>query len=131
MMWKHVSIILKDNHYEQDEGMKTTIDLYVQPKQTAKFKKGYPLIRENDVMNANALKQEGSIVVLKDQNHQFLAKGYYGRQNKGLGWVLSHDKKENIDRAFFKEKLTKAIQTRTPFYQDPNTTAFRVFNGEG
>lgn len=111
--------------------MKPRIDLYVKPNQAAKFKKGYPLVRADDITNTVALNHEGSIFVLRDQDHHFLGKGYYGLQNKGVGWILSHDHKENIDEAFFKNKLTKAIQKRKSFYRDSNTTAFRVFNGEG
>lgn len=111
--------------------MTTTIDLYVSSKQVAKYKNGYPLLHKEDITNAEALKEEGSIIHLKDQKRQFLAKGYYGKQNKGLGWVLSQNQNEKIDFVFFKSKMEHAFQKRQHFYTDPDTNAFRIFNGEG
>ncbi|MEW9677294.1 class I SAM-dependent rRNA methyltransferase [Lentibacillus sp. L22] len=111
--------------------MVKTIDVYVKPKRIARYKQGCLPIHKDDITNAEVLKNEGSIILLKDQNHQFLAKGYYGKQNKGIGWVLSHNQQENINDQFFKAKLKQAMRKRRHFYADPNTNAFRVFNGEG
>ncbi|MGY0693445.1 class I SAM-dependent rRNA methyltransferase [Virgibacillus sp. FSP13] len=111
--------------------MTTTIDLYVKQQQTAKYKKGYPLIHNEMVTNSEDLKKEGSIFNLRDQNNQFIAKGYYGKQNKGLGWILSHKQNEKIDFVFFKTKIEKAMEKRKKFFMDLNTNAFRIFNGEG
>ncbi|MEN1968094.1 class I SAM-dependent rRNA methyltransferase [Lentibacillus sp. N15] len=111
--------------------MGKTIDLYVKANRVAKYKKGYPLLHKDDIINADVLKSEGSVILLKDRNHQFLAKGYYGKQNKGLGWVLSYNQYEQIDASFFKNKLKQAMRKRQHFYTDPNTNAFRIFNGEG
>ncbi|WP_106495255.1 class I SAM-dependent rRNA methyltransferase [Lentibacillus sp. Marseille-P4043] len=111
--------------------MTTTIDLYVKQQQIAKYKKGYPLIHNEVVTNSEELKKEGSIFNLRDQKNQFIAKGYYGKQNKGLGWVLSYKQNEKIDFVFFKTKIEQAMEKRKNFYMDPNTNAFRIFNGEG
>ncbi|RDW21129.1 RlmI/RlmK family 23S rRNA methyltransferase [Oceanobacillus arenosus] len=111
--------------------MKPTIDLKVNAKFIEQYRNNYPLISKEAIANLDALTEEGSIVNLVDNNRQFIAKGYYGEQNKGIGWVLSHDKWEKIDDAFFKSKILTAINKREAFYKDENTTAFRVFNGEG
>ena len=62
---------------------------------------------------------------------EYLGTGYYGKQNKGIGWVVSRNEEEAIDSAFFERKIADAIARRSKFYEDPDTTAFRVFNGEG
>ncbi|AXI07873.1 RlmI/RlmK family 23S rRNA methyltransferase [Oceanobacillus zhaokaii] len=111
--------------------MKPTIDLKVNAKFIEQYKNNYPLISKDAVANLGASTEEGAIVNLVDNNRQFIAKGYYGEQNKGIGWVLSHDKWEKIDNEFFKNKILTAINKRESFYKDINTTAFRVFNGEG
>lgn len=111
--------------------MTTVIDLHVKANYVAEYKKGYPLISKDTIMNANALKDEGGIVHLYDPNHQFITKGYYGIQNKGLGWILTQNKAEAIDLKFFKLKVEAALNARQSFYQSTDTTAFRVFNGEG
>ncbi|OZU87393.1 RlmI/RlmK family 23S rRNA methyltransferase [Virgibacillus indicus] len=111
--------------------MKPVIDLKVKGNFINKYKSGYPLISKDAITNPNVLKEEGRIIHLLDKNNQFIAKGYYGKQNKGLGWVLTEKQGEKIDFTFFKTKILTAINKRQSFYKDENTNAFRVFNGEG
>lgn len=110
--------------------MKNTIRLNVKKSHSKSFKSGYPLVLDDAIQNSQDLKVEGSIIELYDDN-QFLGKGYYGKQNKGRGWILSQNPHEILDQSFFELKLKKAIDHRKPLYNDANTTAFRIFNGEG
>ncbi|MEC5425464.1 class I SAM-dependent rRNA methyltransferase [Virgibacillus sp. C22-A2] len=110
--------------------MSTVIELKVKQNYIKPYKNGYPLISKDTVTNSESLTKEGSIVHLVD-NNKFIAKGYYGVQNKGLGWVLTDKKEEMIDYEYFKQKILTAINKRQSFYNDENTTAFRLFNGEG
>lgn len=114
-----------------DEKMTKTIDLQVNAKNVSDFKKGYPLILKEAIINPDVLGKEGSIVRLVDRNRRFVAKGYYGIQNKGIGWVLTRDEKEEIDFDFFESKISAAFSRRADYFSDPMTTAFRAFNGEG
>lgn len=111
--------------------MNQLVELTIKPNYIKQYKKSYPLISKDAVINPEILKEEGAIVHLVDQQRQFLAKGYYGNQNKGLGWVLTFNQGEKIDYVFFKNKILTAINKRQSFYNDINTTAFRIFNGEG
>ncbi|GGE29482.1 methyltransferase [Pullulanibacillus camelliae] len=111
--------------------MEQDIQLQVKPGFIKKYQNGFPLIEKAALVNPDVLKKEGVIVHLVDTHRAFLAKGYYGRQNKGYGWVLSQKQSETIDAAFFARKIQKALQLRQQFYHHPETTAFRVFNGEG
>lgn len=110
--------------------MKKEVCLKVKTKYQNKFRNGFPLILKDAVIHLNDL-EEGSIVQLMDDQNKFIAKGYYGRQNKGLGWILSRNETAQIDHRFFKNKIRTAIRHRKTFYEDSYTTAFRVFNGEG
>lgn len=76
---------------------------------------------------------EGSIIDLVDgrDKGRFVARAYLGRQNKGVGWVLTANPKEAIDTTFFHKKLRSALEKRLTILKNPKTTAFRVFNGEG
>src|SRR5699024_7372631 len=74
---------------------------------------------------------EGDIVHLVNQENKFIAKAYYGKQNKGIGWVLTTERQMKLDAVFFLETIRKAINYRASFYNDNQTNAFRVFNGEG
>ncbi len=111
--------------------MKREVSLKVKSKFVNKYKGGYPLISKESINNPNDLKEEGSIIKLVDEQLRFIAKGYYGKQNKGLGWVLSKNESEVFDQEFFSKKLKTAFEHRASFYKSTDTTAFRVFNGEG
>lgn len=110
--------------------MKETI-IEVKKEFINKYKKGYPLILEEALENPKVLKEEGQIITLIDDKKAFLGKGYYGEQNKGCGWILSNSKNSNLDYKFFYDKLRNAFSKRMKFYHSKDTTAFRVFNGEG
>jgi 23S rRNA (cytosine1962-C5)-methyltransferase len=111
--------------------MKTEICLQMKPKFVQELKKGYPLIQKEAITNIHDLRVEGTIVYLVDERNQFIGKGYYGRQNKGYGWILTRQQKEQIDEHFFVKQLKKALEHRKHLFESEETTAFRVFNGEG
>lgn len=111
--------------------MKRETQIKIKANFVKALQKGNPLIAKEAIMNSNQLKEDVVLVNLYDEKNKFIAKGYYGKQNKGYGWVLSHKENESIDEAFFKEKLKAAIDHRKALYADASTTAFRVFNGEG
>lgn len=108
-----------------------TVPVTIIAKESVKIRKGYPLILKKAVQNPEVLQGEGSILCLQDPKGEFVATGYYGVQHKGVGWVLSRKKDEKIDFHFFDAKIGAALAKRQSFFNDPKTTAFRLFNGEG
>ncbi|GGA75589.1 class I SAM-dependent rRNA methyltransferase [Ornithinibacillus halotolerans] len=111
--------------------MTKEVRIKIKSKFVSKYRNGFPLILQDAIINQKDLKDEGTIVSLTDEKNSFIAKGYYGRQNKGYGWVLSKNEHEKFDKGFFKNRLLTAINRREPFFADKETTAFRIFNGEG
>jgi 23S rRNA (cytosine1962-C5)-methyltransferase len=111
--------------------MSKGIRLNVASKYKRNFQSGYPLVTEESVQRLPKGIEEGAIIELVDENNRFIGKGYYGKQNKGRGWVLTNNQQETIDEMFFAKKLKAALERRADLFNDPNTTAFRVFNGEG
>ncbi|WP_202081706.1 class I SAM-dependent rRNA methyltransferase [Caldalkalibacillus salinus] len=105
--------------------------LKVKPAYTHKFKKGYPLLTLDALLDNRVDMEEGDIFRLVDERGAFIAKGYYGRQNKGHGWILTSHEGEEIDQAFFDRLVAEAVCKRSQLYHQSETTAFRVFNGEG
>lgn len=95
------------------------------------IKGGSPLIVSDAVSYADKGMAEGTIIEVVDESGKFIGKGYYGKQNKGMGWILTRKPQEKIDQAFFEKKIKAAIDSRKQLFDDPSTTAFRVFNGEG
>ena len=111
--------------------MNMAVKLKVKSAFVKSMKSGFPLIKKEAILNMNDLEKEGSLIELIDDKGMFLGKGYYGKQNKGIGWVLTQQKKEEINQAYFDKKIKKAMDDRNTFFRDKETTAFRVFNGEG
>jgi 23S rRNA (cytosine1962-C5)-methyltransferase len=105
--------------------------LKLKGKDSIKYIEGYPLIREKDIEGVGKSLEEGSIVRLEDVSGKFIARGYIGSQNKGAGWILSRKENEAIDEAFFYNKIAAALGKRSRYFADHETTAFRIFNGEG
>ncbi len=111
--------------------MNKEINLTIKSGYIKAYHDGYPLITKESIVDWNRVSDEGTIVNLLDDRKKFIVKGYYGKQNKGYGWILSSNKDEKIDVSYFTQKIKFAIKYREDFYSDENTTAFRVFNGEG
>ncbi|MBN8208825.1 class I SAM-dependent rRNA methyltransferase [Bacillus sp. NTK071] len=111
--------------------MTNELSVQIHSKHKKKFENGYPLIFKEAIVNSERLKEEGTILKLEDEQGRFIGKGYYGRQNKGYGWVLTQQQNESIDQEFFVRKIQTALHYRNSFFEDANTTAFRVVNGEG
>lgn len=92
-----------------------------------KIKRNYPLVQKEDLMQPIDMTEWVTFV---DSANQEVAKGYLGKQNKGIGWVLTR-KNEPINQEFFEKRLAQAKGKRQAYYFDEQTTAFRVVNGEG
>lgn len=89
------------------------------------YLKGNQLITQNDLMNASYKEGFGSFYY----QHQFLGNGYLGKENRGLGWLLTYDD-QDINQEFFESNFNKAKLEREFYFQHlDDTNAFRVFNG--
>ena len=111
--------------------MRQEIKIRIKAPFVKALRRGYPLIAKDAIANTEVLKKENVIIHLVDDKNKFIAKGYYGKQNKGYGWVLSYKEDEAIDEAFFISKFKTAIAYRKDLYESTETNAFRMFNGEG
>ena len=103
----------------------------INSKYVNRMKSGNPIILKEAIINVKDLHTEGMILKVVDTQGQFIGKGYYGKQNKGYGWILTRKENEAIDGDFFRQKILQAIEKRKAFFENEDTTAFRVFNGEG
>ncbi|MGX5505302.1 class I SAM-dependent rRNA methyltransferase [Bacillus toyonensis] len=111
--------------------MRSEVTIKIKPKFIKEIKSGYPLILKDAIQNLNDIREEGTIIKVVDEKKQFIGKGYYGKQNKGYGWILTRKESEQINQSFFESKIKSALHKRKQFYKSNDTTAFRVLNGEG
>ena len=111
--------------------MRSEVTVKIKPKFIKEIKSGYPLILKDAIQNLNDVQEEGTIIKVVDEKNHFVGKGYYGKQNKGYGWILTRKESEQINQSFFESKIKSALHKRKQFYKSSDTTAFRVVNGEG
>ncbi|MFK4425825.1 MULTISPECIES: class I SAM-dependent rRNA methyltransferase [Bacillus] len=111
--------------------MRSEVTIKIKPKFIKEIKGGYPLILKDAIQNLNDVREEGTIIKVVDEKNQFIGKGYYGKQNKGYGWILTRKEKEEVNQSFFESKIKSALHKRKHFYKSNDTTAFRALNGEG
>ena len=79
--------------------MTKTIDLQVNARNIKDFKKGYPLILKDAIINSSVLatEAEGTIVRLVDKDRRFVAKGYYGLA-KQRSWLGTDEERRRSNR---------------------------------
>ncbi len=111
--------------------MRSEVTVKIKPKFIKEIKSGYPLILKDAIQNSNDVQEEGTIIKVVDEKNNFVGKGYYGKQNKGYGWILTRKESEQINQSFFESKIKSALHKRKQFYKSSDTTAFRALNGEG
>jgi len=112
------------NEYKAGGG---NMNIKVTQQAAKKIKKGYPLIQEEDLVQKI---ETNEWVTFTDSKGTYLAQGYLGRQNKGIGWLLTRENC-SINHDFFVQRFATAKAKRQAYYADTQTTAFRVINGEG
>ncbi|ALS00542.1 SAM-dependent methyltransferase [Enterococcus silesiacus] len=104
------------------------MNIIVTKKSEKKFKGGYPLIQKEDLFDVpQSFSQEW--VKFVDSKGQFIATGYLGEQNKGIGWLVNWQ--GSVDSLFLEGLFINAKGHRMVFEQDDSTSAYRLFNGEG
>lgn len=110
--------------------MPKEIDIKIKDALAQDLQKGVPILLKDGFNEIDSL-PEGAILKLRNPAGNFVGKGYVGKQNKGMGWLLTKNENEPIDTHFFQKKIAAAIKHRTDYFNSSDTTAFRVFNGEG
>lgn len=104
-------------------------DVHLKRLAANRVRKGYPVLSELDFYDKGSA-TEGDIIRLHDPQKKSIGIGYLGEENRNAGWVLT-TKEEEINKAFFLERIATAKEYRQMFFKNEDTTAFRVFNGDG
>lgn len=84
--------------------MRSEVIVKIKTKFINELKSGYPLILKDAIHNVNDVSEEGTIIKLLDEKNQFLGKGYYGKQNKGYGWILTRKSRNKSTKLSLREK---------------------------
>lgn len=103
------------------------MEIKVTQQAAKRLKRGYPLLQKEDLLEPV---KENQWLDFIDKQNRFIAKGYLGLQNNGVGWSLT-TKNRPLDHAFFVELFFQAKEKRQTYYEDKQTNAFRLINGAG
>ena len=74
--------------------------------------KGYPWIFSNEIDKFIGEFESGSVCEVYTSNNEFLCTGFFNANSKIMVRILSFDKNEAIDRAFFERRIAYAISHR-------------------
>jgi len=73
---------------------------------------------------------DGDIVEVVDERHRFLARGYINRHSQITVRLLTWAEDEIPDRAFWRQRIQRALEGRRALLQDEATTAYRLIHAE-
>ncbi|HNY66687.1 MAG TPA: class I SAM-dependent rRNA methyltransferase [Deltaproteobacteria bacterium] len=91
--------------------------------------KGHPWIFSGAVDKIQGSPEEGSLCRVIDSRGKFVCQGFYNPFSQIAVRVLSRGK-EPVDRAFFLQRIKRAVRMRSTLIP-ADTTCYRLVNGEG
>lgn len=106
-----------------------SVQVEIKDQAAKKIRRGIPLIQKEDLKKYNETFPK-EWVKFVDKQGKYVATGYLGKQNKGIGWVVDRNDSALNDE-FFEQLFQTAIDQRSVYFSDESTTAFRLINGEG
>jgi 23S rRNA (cytosine1962-C5)-methyltransferase len=105
------------------------IKLQVSKTLQTKILKGYPWVFDYQIQNPPQQGKPGDLGIIYNAKNKFLAIGLYDPFSAIRLRILQHGSPQEIDAAFFAERLKKAIALRSSL-QKGGTSGYRVINGE-
>ncbi len=72
----------------------------------------------------------GDIVQVVDRSGQFLARGYINEHSQIVVRLLTWDESEDIETAFWRQRIAKAIGHRQALVESEGTNAYRLIHAE-
>ena len=111
----------------------TRLAVRVTPDAARHVRAGHPWIFDNSIRSVNRDGAPGDLAVVFDDDRQFLAIGLWDPHSLIRLKVLHHGRPATVDAAFFRSRLTTALERRvslTTSSGDQTTTGYRIVHGE-
>lgn len=100
----------------------------VKPDRVKKLLNQYPWLYADEIAEIRGEAQPGEIVELVQARGDFIALAFFNSGSHIAARILSYDRAEKINRAFFEKRLTRAMARRIGAVI--NTNAMRLVHGE-
>src|SRR5476651_1434082 len=89
----------------------------------------HPWIFQKMVEKPNVKIANGGVVDIVDRDQQWVGRGFYNGHSRITLRVLTTDKAENIDAAFFAKRIERAVSLRRDWLKlDAVTDAYRLIH---
>jgi 23S rRNA (cytosine1962-C5)-methyltransferase len=111
----------------------TRLAVRVTPDAVRHIRAGHPWVFDQSIKSVNRDGATGDLAVVFDDDRQFLAIGLWDPHSPIRLKVLHHGRPTTVDAAFFRSRLTTALDRRaslTTSSGDQATTGYRVVHGE-
>ncbi len=94
-------------------------DILISKKSEKLIRSGFPWIYKDDIVNNNSsleIAEPGELCGISDEKGKKIALGYFNPKTNISARILSFDTKQKVDKEFFKEKISKAIERRKKYF---------------
>jgi 23S rRNA (cytosine1962-C5)-methyltransferase len=120
------------SHAEADAEIKPVRNLAVRVTKDAarQIRGGHPWVFNNSITSIKPDGQAGDLAVIFDENRNFMAIGLYDPDSAISIKILHQGKPEQIDEAFWVQRLTAARELRIGAFDPTHTTGYRCVHGE-
>ena len=105
-------------------------ELLLRKGRAAPVLRRHPWIFSGSIDSIEGEPDDGSIVDVYDAGHNWLARGYVNRQSQITVRLLTWQREDVVDRAFWRRRLERCIFARQALAQDPTITAYRLVHAE-
>jgi 23S rRNA (cytosine1962-C5)-methyltransferase len=92
--------------------------------------RSHPWIFSGSIDSVKGKPDDGSIVDVYDAGHNWLARGYINRQSQITVRLLTWQRDEAVDQAFWRRHLERCITARKALDNDPTISAYRLAHAE-
>lgn len=90
---------------------------------------GHPWVYEGEIAMVKGKPGDGAVVDCHTIRGAFLGRGYFNSRSKIRVRIVTRDAKEEVDDAFLRRRLERALERRRRLY--PDVTSLRLVHAEG
>jgi 23S rRNA (cytosine1962-C5)-methyltransferase len=105
-------------------------ELFLRKGRAAPMLRRHPWIFSGSIDFIEGDPEDGSIVDVYDAGNNWLARGYINRQSQITVRLLTWQRDEAVDEAFWRRRLERCISSRQALANDPTVTAYRLVHAE-
>ncbi|MEA3337983.1 MAG: class I SAM-dependent rRNA methyltransferase [Chloroflexota bacterium] len=106
----------------------TTVTL--KPKRLKPVQNRHPWVFSGAIDRIDPTAEDGQVADVVDNGGNWLARGYVNRRSQIQLRLLTWQRDEVVDEAFWRYRLERAIEQRAALAADPTTNAYRLVHAE-